>query len=168
MSDIVEQSWTPITAKSAKEVVIYLACSANIFFLSFFAFQWQSPRTASRPPPSSRPTSHTILPFSFFFSAFEFRDVTMRRWRTSVTWSWTSVFVAVSLYVLISTSGSRRPNQASRSHSGLLIIIDISKSKMQTAIIRNHHKQRNEEHEGTGTMTNFAYVLMLMLVTVWD
>ena len=36
---MVEQNWTPITTKSASEVVIYLACSSNIFFLSFLAFQ---------------------------------------------------------------------------------------------------------------------------------
>jgi len=41
---IVEQSWTPTTAKLAREVVIYLASSSKIFFLSFLAFQWPSPR----------------------------------------------------------------------------------------------------------------------------
>ena len=41
---VVEQSWTPITAKSAREVVIYLACNSNIVLLSFLAFQWPSPR----------------------------------------------------------------------------------------------------------------------------
>ena len=40
---IVEQSWTPTTPKSAREVVIYLACSSNVFFLSFLAFQRPCP-----------------------------------------------------------------------------------------------------------------------------
>ena len=36
-------SWSPITAKSANEVVIYLSCTSNIFFLTFLAFQLPSP-----------------------------------------------------------------------------------------------------------------------------
>jgi len=43
MPVILEQSWTPTTAKSACKVVSELACSSNIFFLSFLAFQRPSP-----------------------------------------------------------------------------------------------------------------------------
>jgi len=43
MTVIVEQSWTPITAKSAHGVVIHLTCISNIFFLSLLAFHLPSP-----------------------------------------------------------------------------------------------------------------------------
>ena len=47
-----------MTTKSTHEVVIYLACSANVIFLSFLAFQLPSPRPclANRAP--HRVTTH--------------------------------------------------------------------------------------------------------------
>jgi len=37
-TSIIEQSWLPITAKSAREVLIYLASSSNMFVLFVFLF----------------------------------------------------------------------------------------------------------------------------------
>jgi len=45
---MIKQSWTSITTKSTCEVVIYLAYSSNIFFLSSLAFQLPSPPTHSQ------------------------------------------------------------------------------------------------------------------------
>jgi len=76
---IVEQSWTPITAKSARELVIDLACS----FLSFLAFQRPSPPCPRVPGLPIRELRAIDMTAGTFFSAFVFGCRIGRIWTLS-------------------------------------------------------------------------------------